>query len=184
MSPTIMERYLDAAEKISRLAVGDPMAPVMVNRYRLSAEQWQGSRLEDLPWGTRGGVSAEATFPVSGEYLFRVQLSAPPTQPHQLEITIDGERAQIVTIGTSTRGRGRGARGAANMTAARQPAPRTGEADPDQPIEFRIPVKAGPRLFGVTFIERDEVRDESTLRPRMRTRGTEPALSLVTISGP
>jgi hypothetical protein len=45
-------------------------------------------------------------------------------------------------------------------------------------------MKAGPRLIGITFIERDAVRDETTLRPRMRSRGTEPALSLVTISGP
>jgi mono/diheme cytochrome c family protein len=179
MSPAIMERYLDAAEKISRLAAGDPMAPVMVNRYRLSAEQWQNARVDDLPWGTRGGVAAKASFPADGDYLFRVQLAAPPAEPHQLEITVDGERAQIIALGVSARGRGRG-RGAASA----QPPPRTGEADPDKPIEFRIPLKAGPRLVGITFIERDEVRDESTLRPRMRTRGTEPALSLVTISGP
>src|SRR5204862_3741123 len=95
------------------------------------------------------------------------------------EITGDGERAQIVALGVSTRGRGRG-RG----TPATQPPPRTGEADPDKPIELRISLKAGPRLVGITFIERNEVRDESTLRPRMRTRGTEPALTLVTISGP
>src|SRR6185369_16294349 len=49
MSPAIMERYLDAAEKISRLAVGDTHAPVMVNRYRLSAEEWQGARVDGLP---------------------------------------------------------------------------------------------------------------------------------------
>ena len=138
--------------------------------------------------------AAKTTFPVDGEYLFRVQLSAPPAEPHQLEITVDGERAQIVTVGASARGRGRGR--ASTALGARPPstgpgqapdataAPRTGEADPDRPIEFRIPVKAGPRLVGITFIERDEVRDESTLRPRMRSRGTEPALSLVTISGP
>src|SRR5215813_832593 len=70
MSPAIMERYLDAAEKISRLAVGDTHAPVIVNRYRLSAEQWQGTRVEELPWGTRGGMSAKTTVPADGEYLF------------------------------------------------------------------------------------------------------------------
>src|SRR5262249_54250064 len=53
MSPAIMERYLDAAEKISRLAVGDTAAPVMVNRYRLGAEQWQGSRVDRVARGTR-----------------------------------------------------------------------------------------------------------------------------------
>ena len=174
MSPAIMERYLDAAEKISRLAVGDTHAPVIVNRYRLSAEQWQGSRLDDLPWGTRGGLSAKTTVPADGEYLFKIQLSAPPTEPHQLEVVVDGERVQLVTLGVAVRGRGRG----------QPPPPRTGEADPDRPIELKIPMKAGPRLIGITFIERDAVRDETTLRPRMRSRGTEPALSLVTISGP
>src|SRR5262249_9220976 len=66
----------------------------------------------------------------------------------------------------------------------RSPQQRTGEPDPDKPFDVRISVKAGPHLVGVTFIERDEVRDEATLRPRMRGRGFEPALSLVTISGP
>jgi Protein of unknown function (DUF1592)/Protein of unknown function (DUF1588)/Protein of unknown function (DUF1585)/Protein of unknown function (DUF1587)/Protein of unknown function (DUF1595)/Cytochrome C oxidase, cbb3-type, subunit III len=192
MSPAIMERYLDAAEKISRLAVGDPAAPVMVNRYRLNAEQWQGARVEELPWGTRGGLAVKSTFPADGEYQIRVQLAVPPTEPHQLEISVDGERVQLVTVGASARGRGRGrastapgAPGATNSDATpRPPQQRTGEPDPDRPIEFRIPIKAGPRLVGVTFIERDEVRDEATLRPRMRGRGFEPALSLVTISGP
>ena len=45
-------------------------------------------------------------------------------------------------------------------------------------------MKAGPRLVGVTFIEHNQARDENTLRPRMRGRGTQPAISNVTISGP
>src|SRR4029077_14123695 len=63
MSPAIMERYLDAAEKIRRLAIGDPAAPGLVNRYRLSAEQWQGARVDELPWGTRGGLAVKTHFP-------------------------------------------------------------------------------------------------------------------------
>ena len=102
MSPAIMERYLDAAEKISRLAVGDTHAPVLVNRYRLSAEQWQGARLDDLPWGTRGGLSVKSNFPADGEYVISVQLATPPAQPHQIEISINGERMQLVTVGTQT----------------------------------------------------------------------------------
>jgi mono/diheme cytochrome c family protein len=175
VSPAIMERYLDAAEKISRLAVGDVRAPVLVNRFRLHPEQWQGARVDELPWGTRGGVAVNSHFPADGEYRISVQLSTPPAEPHQLEISVDGERAQIVTVGGNGAGRGRG-------RARAQP--RTGEPEPEDALNFRIPIKAGPRLVGITFIERDEVRDESTLRPRMRSRGTEPALSLVTISGP
>jgi mono/diheme cytochrome c family protein len=189
MSPAIMERYLDAAEKISRLAMGDPNAPVMVNRYRLDAEQWQGARVDELPWGTRGGLAVKSTFPADGEYVVRVQLAVPPAEPHQVEISVGGERVRLVALGASARGarggRGRSAGADANSDGTgRQPQQRTGEPDPDKPFDVRIPVKAGPHLVGVTFIERDEVQDEATLRPRMRGRGFEPALSLVTISGP
>src|SRR5207253_8941720 len=59
-----------------------------------------------------------------------------------------------------------------------------GRGVPDKPLEFRIPVKAVQRLVGVTFIEHNAARDEETLRPRMRSRGTQPALASVTISGP
>ena len=79
VSPAIMERYLDAAEKISRLAVGDTKAPVMVNRYRLHPEQWQGARVDELPWGTRGGLAVKSHFPADGEYVVKVQLS--PRRP-------------------------------------------------------------------------------------------------------
>jgi len=48
----------------------------------------------------------------------------------------------------------------------------------------RIPVKAGSRLIGVAFVERDQARDEATVRPRMRGRGSQPALLTVTIAGP
>jgi len=70
-----MERYLDAAEKISRLAVGDPAAPVMVKRYRLSDEQPQDARVDGLPFGTRGGLAVKSQFPVDGQYLVKVELA-------------------------------------------------------------------------------------------------------------
>src|SRR5262249_2566039 len=57
VSPTTMERYLDAARKISRLAVGDPEMPLMVNIHRLSPEEWQDARVDELPFGTRGGLA-------------------------------------------------------------------------------------------------------------------------------
>jgi len=165
ISPAAMEQYLGAAEKISRLAVGDPSTPVMVNRYRLPDELPQDERVDGLPFGTRGGMAARSDFPADGEYGFKLELAATPRQPEQIEILLDGERLEMVTVGGGGRG-GRGAR------------------DANKPLEFRLPVKAGPHLVGVTFIERDTVRDEETLRPRMRSRGTQPALASVTISGP
>ena len=47
-----------------------------------------------------------------------------------------------------------------------------------------LPVKAGPQLVGVAFVQHTEARDEGTLRPRQRSRGTQPAIASVTISGP
>jgi len=168
VSPTTMERYLDAARKISRLAVGDPNAPVMVNRYRLSPEQTQDIRVDALPFGTRGGLGVRSTFPLDGEYVFKIDLAGAAREPHQLEVSVDGERLQVVTVGD---GGGRGGRGGRGLAE-------------DKPVEIRVPVKAGPRLIGVAFVQRSEARDEAVVRPRMRGRGSQPALLNITISGP
>jgi hypothetical protein len=168
VSPSNMERYLDAARKISRLAVGDPEMPVMVNIHRLHPEQWQDVRVDELSFGTRGGLAVRSYFPVDGDYNIEIDVAGAAREANQVEITIDGERMQLIPIGGNPAG-GRGGRGRA---------PAAG------PLEFRIPVKAGPWLVGVTFIEHNQARDEETLRPRMRGRGTQPALAGVTISGP
>jgi cytochrome c551/c552 len=160
VSPTSMERYLDAAAKISRLAIGDPATPEMVNIYRLSDELTQDVRLDDLPFGTRGGAAVRSDFPVDGEYAVKVEFANSSRDQNQLLITSDGRRVVLETLG------GQAGRGS------------------EKTREFRIPLKAGPQLIGVTFIQRDETRDEQTLRPRMRGRGTQLAMSSVTISGP
>jgi hypothetical protein len=168
VSPATMERYLDAARKISRLAAGDPEMPVMVNIHRLHPEQLQEERVDELPFGTRGGLAVKSYFPVDGEYNVKVDVAGAVRDPNQIEITVDGTRMQVANVGGNAGGgRGRGGRGAA-----------------ERPLEFRIPVKAGPRLVGVTFIEHNSARDEETLKPRMRSRGTQAALASVTISGP
>jgi mono/diheme cytochrome c family protein len=168
VSPTAMERYLDAARKISRLAVGDPQMPPMVNIHRLPPEQWQEARVDDLPIGTRGGLAVRGYFPVDGDYSVQIEVAGASRESHQVEITVDAERVQLTTIG----GSGRGGRGGGRGNPA------------DRPLELRLHVKAGERLVGVTFIEHNQARDEETLRPRMRSRGTQPALASVTISGP
>jgi mono/diheme cytochrome c family protein len=163
VSPVIMERYLDTASKISRLAVGDPSAPVLVNIHQLPLEEPQNLRVEDLPFGTRGGIAVKSYFPLDGEYDFQIETAGQGRDAHQLEITVDGERKQMTAIGGA--GGGRGPRGGA-------------------PTQFRIAVKAGPRLIGVTFVQHTEALDEGTLHSRQRSRGTLPAIASVTIRGP
>src|SRR6266851_6661597 len=93
-----MESYLGAAEKISRLAVGDPAAPEMVNIHRISDEQPQTARVDGLPLGTRGGLAVRSHFPLEGEYLIKATFTGRSDQQQQLEITVDGERVQLATI--------------------------------------------------------------------------------------
>jgi len=166
VSPSNMERYLGAAQKISRLAVGDTTMPVLVNIHPLDPEHPQDERVDDLPFGTRGGLAVKSDFPVDGIYVVKVELAGQVREPHQLEITVDGERVKLEPIAPVQGGRGRG--GAA--------------ADPR--FEIPLTLTAGPRLVGVAFLQRTEARDEATLRPRTRSRGTQPAIASVTISGP
>ena len=92
--------------KISRLAVGDPQMPVMVNIHRLPLEEPQDARVEELPFGTRGGLAIHSYFPLDAEYDIQGGDGRDgPRTAHQLEITVDGERA-----GTGARRR-RGRRG-------------------------------------------------------------------------
>jgi len=163
ISPTAMESYLGAAEKISRLAVGDPTIPVMVNSYRLSDQEEQTVRADGLPVGTRGGLLVRSEFPLDGEYLIKVELTGASDTDQKLEITVDGERVQLLHVSPS---QGRGGRGGRKVP------------------EFRLPVKAGTRAVCVTFVQRDEVRDEEVLKPRLRSPGPEVAVETVTISGP
>src|SRR5687768_16060636 len=102
ISPSNMERYLDAARKISRLAVGDPAMPVMVNIHRLDPEHPQDERVEELPFGTRGGIAVRSEFPVDGTYIVRVDVGN--AQGHELEILVDGERAALRQLGGGGRG--------------------------------------------------------------------------------
>jgi len=165
ISPSNMERYLDAARKISRLAVGDPAMPVMVNIHRLDSEHPQDERVDELPFGTRGGIAVRSEFPVDGTYIVTVDVGA--AQGQDLEILVDGERVAFRSLV--------GRQAVPDVDAP--PAPRG-------PLEFSLSLKAGPKLIGVAFVQRTEARDEATLRPRMRSRGTQPAINAVTISGP
>ncbi|MDX1562483.1 MAG: DUF1592 domain-containing protein, partial [Gammaproteobacteria bacterium] len=154
VSPVIMERYLGAAQKIARLSVGDVEMQPMVNIHRMPLELPQDEPVQGLPFGTRGGLMTESYFPLDAEYVFTIEPAGFAREVHDIEITIDGER---VALGQTGRRGG---------------------------LEFRVPVSAGPHVVGATFVHRTHALDESTVRVQRRSRGTLPAIELVTISGP
>jgi mono/diheme cytochrome c family protein len=181
-SPTLLERYLVAAQKLSALAVGDRSMPLMVDTYRVPLQLSQDDRIDGLPFGTRGGISFARTFPIDGEYNFQVALNGgrAPDQ-HQLELSIDGERVRVFTIGVGGEniGRGRGRGG--------PPAPGMGPA-PTPPLQVRQSVKAGSHVVTVAFVKKTSALAEDVLTPFSRSGQGEgpqqPSLASVTIAGP
>ena len=169
-SPSTMERYIEAAHKISRFVVGDPKMPVLVNIYKTDPEQPQDERVDELPYGTRGGLAIRSDFPVDGTYVVKVEMAGAIRDPQQLDVLVDGARVDGAMLGSGSPAPGRG--------------PGRGRAPAQGPLEFRVAIGAGHHLLGVTFAEHSEGFDESTVRPRMRSRGTLPAIAEVTVTGP
>lgn len=79
LDQALMERYLGAAQKISRLAVGRPVGSPMGAEFRVPSDLSQYQHVEGLPIGTRGGLSIDYTFPEDAEYVISVELTCGPS---------------------------------------------------------------------------------------------------------
>jgi mono/diheme cytochrome c family protein len=176
MSPALMEAYLSAAGKISRLAIGT-VAPPTQAVFDVPPDTAQNHYIEGLPFGTRGGMLIKYHFPGDGEYSFRAkgvtgyfQRVLGQVAGEQLEITIDGERVWLFDWD----------RDILNTTGV-------GKATP------RIPITAGPHTVGVTFLATNDVPGTELNKPFERTMNTPgeisgflfyPHVGQVTIEGP
>jgi Protein of unknown function (DUF1592)/Protein of unknown function (DUF1588)/Protein of unknown function (DUF1585)/Protein of unknown function (DUF1587)/Protein of unknown function (DUF1595) len=106
VSTAVMEGYLRAASAISRLAVGDRNASNTSVIYKLPRDGTQMRHVPGAPVGTRGGISVVHVFPADGDYIFKMLLHSGPTgdlfgsakQGEQIEVSINGERAALLTI--------------------------------------------------------------------------------------
>ena len=137
VSPTLMDRYLAAAQKISRLAVGTPAALPSVDYFRIADDLGQDDHLPGLPFGTRGGTKIRYTFPTDGEYAVRVKIardlndSVPIyTVAQELEVSLDGARLQVFTLPGGQPPPARGGRVAGQAPPAPRPGGRGEDEDP------------------------------------------------------
>ena len=180
MSPALMDAYLSAAGKISRLAMASNTAPTFVE-FNVPDDATQNYHVEGLPFGTRGGTLIEHEFPADGEYVFRIvpvfegnmgQANDPfgQIQGERLALTIDGRQVRLFDWDKEMRG-----------------APRSGVPT------VAIPVKAGLRRVGVTFLANHYAPDNNIndvfLRATIETGGIPgyqffPHVGKVRIEGP
>ncbi len=186
-SPSLLERYMSASWNVSRLAVGDPSISATSAIYRARADLSQNGHIEGLPLGTRGGIMVRHNFPLDGEYLIKIRLWRVTADiirgledQHKVEISVDGVRARLVSIG----GKQDQALSESNSGAS--------ATDIDQRLSVVVPVKAGPHDVVATFLSdiESEAQDDNVLQPFIRSnydvldyRG-EPVIDRITIQGP
>jgi hypothetical protein len=177
LSPMLLERYLAAAQKISRLAVGSPVRSPGGDTILLPPDLTQEEHFDELPFGTRGGAVTKYTFPLDAEYEIQLRLARDRnehveglTGTHQVELTLDGARVQVFTV---------------------KPPPRGDDhSKVDTELHVRIPVKAGSHELAAAFLKKPTALLETERQPYQahfnmdRHPRVQPALYSISVVGP
>ncbi len=177
LSPTLLARYLSAAQTISRLAVGRAPTKAREDVFRVRPDVTQDVHIEGLPIGSRGGLAIPYNFPRDGEYEIQVRLMRDRNEAieslketHELEVLLDRNRCKIFTIAPPPKG--------------------TSDQTLDANLNARIKVTAGPHSIGVTFLAKSAALLETTRQPLnvhfnfYRHSRIGPAIYQVSIIGP
>jgi uncharacterized protein DUF1592/uncharacterized protein DUF1588/uncharacterized protein DUF1585/uncharacterized protein DUF1587/uncharacterized protein DUF1595 len=185
LSPTLLDRYISAAEKISRVAVGRPSVSPDGITIRIPADLTQEDHLEGLPIGTRGGALTTYTFPMDGEYEIQIRLTRDRNEHVEglndaadLELLLDRERVKVFTVKPPSR--------EAGFSEEYQPS----HDNVDSNLRVRLPVKAGPHAVGVAFLKDASVLLETARQPYQahfnsyRHPRIQPAVYSISIIGP
>ncbi|MBI3049708.1 MAG: DUF1592 domain-containing protein [Acidobacteria bacterium] len=181
LSPTLLERYLAAAQKVSRLAVGSPPPAPTTHIVLLPADLTQEDHFEGLPFGTRGGTSIRHMFPLDGTYEFQIRLSRDRNEnveglyePHELELTLDGQRLELFTV----------------VPNRNKVGDYYADEAVDRDLKVRATVRAGPHELGATFQRKTFALLETVRQPYPahfnmdRHPRVQPAVHSVSITGP
>ena len=190
LDPGRMERYLSAAQKVSRLAMGAPVRSPVADTFIVPSDLNQEVHVEGLPFGTRGGSAVRYNFPVDAEYEIRAELGKSWNsnrigglrKPHDVVFTLDGEPVKVLTVEPVSR------RDPSALSADQY-------SQPDRPADadlfVRIPVTAGPHVVGAAFVSQGsgviERRRQPFLKVHITVGGdqrTQPGVYSVTVTGP
>src|SRR5258708_1839668 len=177
LSPTLLERYLSTARKISRLAIGSPSRSPGGDTVTLPPDLTQEEHFDELPFGTRGGTVVHYTFPLDAVYEVQLRLARDRNEhvegllaPHQVELMLDGERVRLFKV---------------------EPPPSGMDHHlVEKDLNVRVPVKAGPHVIAVAFLKQTSALLETERQPYQahfnmdRHPRLQPAVYSVTINGP
>ncbi|MEP6961113.1 MAG: DUF1592 domain-containing protein [Acidobacteriota bacterium] len=178
LSATLLNRYIAAAQKIGRLAVGLAPSSLQSDTFNLPGDITQEDELPGMPLGSRGGMSTTYVFPRDGDYDIQVVLTRNwegivsglrENRPHQVLVLIDREPVKTFTI---------------------QKSPNGDDTTADKDLRARVRVSGGPHTLAVTFIKDgsslpDALRQPASSRFNERRQPrTVPALGQVSITGP
>ena len=178
LPPTLLDRYISAAQKVSRLAIGSTQTSLQADVIRLPADRTQETHVAGLPLGTRGGVSIPYTFAQDGEYEIQVWLARDLSgnvgglrerkRTHEMVVLVDRQQVKTFTIQKLV----------------------DDDTTLDNDLKARVTVSAGPHDIGVTFINDSSSLLEAQRQPLLarfnerRHPRTAPAVDQVSISGP
>jgi hypothetical protein len=177
LSPTLLDRYITAAQKISRLAVGGARRTPGGDTFRIRPDLTQEDRVEGLPFGTRGGAVIRYTFPRDGEYDIQIRLMR---DRNELVEGLNGSHELVILLDRDQK----------NSFTVKPPTNDKGHERVDEHLKVRLPVKAGPHDLGVTFLKNPNSIIETMRQPYQarfnmhRHPRQSPALYQVTITGP
>jgi hypothetical protein len=185
LSPSLQERYISAAMKISAIAVGDPRVNADGVVYRIRQDVSQDRHIDGMPLGTIGGTQVRHTFPLDGEYVLQAKLYRTNLNivrglesEHQIEFAVDGYSVHNARIG-----------GSEDLDSLFQKPTDTGDAV-EARLKVRVPVKAGTRDVSVAFLQQPQIAGASRLQNYQRSTvdnfdwSGEPHIQTLTITGP
>ena len=183
--PSLMDRYLSAAWKITSAAMGDTDIAPAVATYRVPPDRSQRDHVAGLPLGTRGGMLVSHYFPVDGEYVVKprlwrntVDVVRGTETPHDLEVSLDGAQLSLTRFG-----------GPEDEVPAQMFPGKTAD-EIDRRFETRVVVTAGQHDVGVAFAKKSSAARQEVLQPFEREKHDArmdvgiPELDQVVIEGP
>ena len=171
VSPVLVERYLTAARRISRVAVGIAPEGPSVERYDVPLNLIQDERVSgDLPFGSQGGIAVRHHFPADGEYHIKIRLQRNYNdyirgmgRPHDLDVRLNGVLLKRFTIGGEDHGPAAPSGYGGNIQMGTEWEHYIHHADDNLDVAFAA--KAGPQVIGLSFVG-DRIEPEEIPQPR------------------